>query len=242
MQQRPYDLFMSAFNDIEAYLRRSLYGEQDGRHGHQGFRAMLDEYRAGHAHLRPKQYEELLSLTDLRNALTHGRRLNDEPLAEPTEAAVAAIRRLREELTGPKLLMAFLGHTRPVTAAPGDSVRQVLDTMYENDFSQVPVYDGSAYAGLLTTNTVARWVADQMRRHGGLAEDAPVEEALKFSEGAERVEHVSRSTTAPQALWRFTTAAREGRPLTAVIVTHNGRPTEAPLGIAVAEDLARLAG
>ncbi|GAA2391558.1 hypothetical protein GCM10010420_14700 [Streptomyces glaucosporus] len=240
MSQRPYDRFMAAFNDIEAHLRNSLYGERDG---HQGFRAMLDEYRTRRAHLHPQQYEDLLPLADLRNALTHGRRLNGEPLAEPTEAAVSAIQRLRDELTRPKRLLAALRRRdRPVTAAPGESVRRVLDMMYENDFSQVPVYDGTTYVGLLTTNTVARWVADQMRRHDGLAEDAPVEEVLTFSEGIDRVEHLSRETTVPEAVRRFTAAAEEGRPLTAVIVTHNGKPTEVPLGIAVAEDLARLAG
>ncbi|MEE1940791.1 CBS domain-containing protein [Streptomyces sp. TRM 70361] len=240
MAQRPYDLFMSAFNDIEAHLRQSLYREEDR---YQGFRAMLDEYQAKRGRrLNPRQYRELLPLAELRNALTHGRHLNDQPLAEPTEAAVAAVRRLRDELLGPKLVLAALGQRgRPVTVAPGESVRRVLEKMYENDFSQVPVYDGSAYVGLLTTNTVARWVADQMRRHDGLAEDAPVQEALRFSEGIERVEHLSRGTTAPEVVWRFATAAEEGRPLTAVIITHNGKPTEAPLGIAVADDLARLA-
>jgi len=239
MSQRPYDLFMSAFNDIEAHLRRSLYGEQDG---YQGFRAMLDEYRLERArHLRPQQYRELLPLVDLRNALTHGQRLNDEPLAEPTEAAVSAIRRLRGELLGPKLVLAVLKRRdRPVTVAPGESVRRALDTMYENDFSQVPVYDGSTYVGLLTTNTVARWVADQMRRHDGLAEDAPVGETLTFSEDIERVEHLPRGVTTTEAVWRFATAAEEGRPLTTLLVTDSGKRTETPLGIVVAEDLARL--
>ena len=240
MSHRPYDLFMSAFNDIEAHLKRSLYG---GRDGAPGFRRMLDEYQQKRArHLRPRQYDALLLLSDLRNTLTHGQRLNDEPLAEPTEAAVEAVRRLRDEMLHPATVLAVLKRGKPVTVTPDESVRRALDTMYEYDFSQVPVYENVAYVGLLTTNTVARWVANQMRQHDGLAEDAPVEAVLKFSEGTERVSHLSREVTTTEAIWRFTAAAERGLPLTALIITHTGKTTETPLGIVVTEDLARLSG
>src|SRR5690606_37338215 len=116
------------------------------------------------------QYDELILLSELRNTLTHGQRVNNYPLAEPTDAAVAAIRRLRNEMLNPPMVLAILKRDKPVTASPDESVRRVLDVMYENDFSQVPVYERDVYQGLLTTNTVARWVADQMRRHEGLAE------------------------------------------------------------------------
>lgn len=229
---------MSAFNDIEAHLKRSLYG---GRDGAPGFRRMLDEYKQARArNLRPRQYDALLLFSDLRNMLTHGQRLNDEPLAEPTEAAVEAVRRLRDELLHPATVRSVLKREKPVTVTPGESVRRALDTMYEYDFSQLPVYEGDTYVGLLTTNTVARWVADQMRQHDGLAEDAPVAEALKFSEGIERVLHVWRDVTTTEAIWQFTSAAEAGQPVTALVITHSGKITESPLGIVVAEDLARL--
>jgi predicted transcriptional regulator len=56
--------------------------------------------------------------------------------------------------------------------------------MYRNDFSQIPVYNDKRYLGLLTTNTVARWLADQLERHDGLAEDAPIRDVLAFAEGS----------------------------------------------------------
>jgi predicted transcriptional regulator len=240
VSQRPYDLFISAFNDIEAYLKRSLYG---GRDGAPGFRRLLDEYKRKRArHLRPRQYDELVLLSDLRNTLTHGQRLNNYPLADPTDAAVAVIRRLRNEMLNPATVLATLKRDKPVTAKPDESVRWVLDVMYENDFSQVPVYEGDVYVGLLTTNTVARWVADQMRQHEGLAEDAPAREALKFSERTDDVQHVARTVTTTEAIWRFATAAESGQPLTALIITEHGSENESPLGIVVAEDLARLSG
>ena len=123
MSTRPYDLFISAFNDIEAHLKGKLYG---GRDGTQGFRKMLDEYKRKHArHLRPRQYDELAMLSDLRNTLTHGKRHNDYPLAEPTDAAVAAIRRLRDETLSPATVLATLKREKPVTASPDASVRRV---------------------------------------------------------------------------------------------------------------------
>jgi predicted transcriptional regulator len=231
-------MFMAAFNDIEAHLKGGLYG---GRDGAPGFRRMLDEFKRKHARrLRQRQYDELILLSELRNTLTHGQRLNNYPLAEPTDAAVAAIRRLRNEILNPPLVLAILKRDKPVTASPDESVRRVLDVMYENNFSQVPVYERDVYQGLLTTNTVARWVADQMRRHEGLAEDAPARDALKFSERTDDVKHVARTVTTTEAIWRFTTAAESGQPLTALIITEHGSLHESPLGIVVAEDLARL--
>jgi hypothetical protein len=43
-----------------------------------------------------------------------------------------------------------------------------------------------------------------------------------------------------ETVWEFTTAAVNGRPITALILTNSGRPDESPLGIVVAEDLTQL--
>jgi hypothetical protein len=112
--------------------------------------------------------------------------------------------------------------------------------MYRNDFSQMPVYNDKQYLGLLTTNTVARWLADQLERHDGLAEDAPIRDVLAFAEGVENVFHRPRSLSVTETVWEFTTAAANGRPITALILTNSGRPDESPLGIVVAEDLTQL--
>jgi predicted transcriptional regulator len=227
---------MSAFNEIEGHLKRTLHGNRDGA---PGFAKLLNEYALKHArHVRPPDVDLLRHLADLRNTLTHGQRLNNQPLAEPTEATVEAIQRLRDALKRPETALAALKQTKPFIAAPTGTVRATLHTMYTNDYSQVPVYEGERYLGLLTTNTVARWLADQMNQHDGLAEDVAVGEVLEFSEGIERVVHLPRDVSTVEAIWHFTNAAESGHPMTALIITHSGKTTESPLAIVVAQDLA----
>lgn len=50
--------------------------------------------------------------------------------------------------------------------------------MLARSYSQMPAYAGEKYAGLLTSNTVARWLADQLSEID-LAEEAHVGEVLE---------------------------------------------------------------
>lgn len=187
-----------------------------------------------------EQFRPVLIVVELRNALAHGQSHNDQRLAEPTATAVAEMRRVRDLLLKPPTVIAVLKPGKPFVAGPQESVRDVLERMYANDFSQVPVYDGNDYVGLLTTNTVARWVAVQMTRNDGLAEDTSIEEALTFGEGPENVRHLRKQTSAPEAVRLFVGAAERGEPLAALILTESGKKTQTPVAMVVPADLPRL--
>lgn len=74
-----------------------------------------------------------------------------------------------------------------------------------------------------------------------MSESESVSAALAVAEAdMEIVLHRPRTLTVPQTIWEFTTSARHGKPVTALIITTNGKKNETPLGIVVAEDLARL--
>lgn len=236
----PYDQFMAAFNDVEGHLKKVLYGGREV--GTPGFRKMLDLYHAKHPRsLLPRDRDELIVLADLRNTLTHGLALDDSRLAQPTTAAVGAMQRVRDRFLQPPTCLSALKPHKPLVVAPDSSVRDALDQMYDLEFSQVPVYDGDRFIGLLTTNTVARWIGQQLREHDGLAEDTSVGAALAFQEDQERVEHVARTISTTEALRTFTLAAERGESLVALIVSNSGKPTEQPLAVVVAADLPALA-
>lgn len=235
----PFEAFMSAFNAVEAHFQRTLYPKRES--GFPGFRALLNEYQDRGKHAMPRQTADHLQvLAELRNALAHGQSHNDQRLAEPTATAVAEMRRVRDLLLKPPTVIAVLKPGKPFVAGPQESVRDVLERMYANDFSQVPVYDGNDYVGLLTTNTVARWVAVQMARNDGLAEDSSVEEALTFGEGPENVRHLRKQTSAPEAVRLFVGAAERGEPLAALILTESGKRMQTPVAMVVPADLPRL--
>jgi len=136
--------------------------------------------------------------------------------------------------------LQVLGTQTPTTIEPALSVSGALKLMHDHDYSQLPVYEGSSYVGLLTNNAIGRWVADQMHMHHGLAEDAPVSDVLPFAEESDRVVHVPRDITAADAVAKFADSAEKGAPVTALIVTEAGKPTETPLLIIVSADVPRL--
>jgi CBS domain-containing protein len=225
---------MAAYNEIESFLLSSV-GHADGT---LGFRKALDSFRRRHPRrLSSQQFETLRSMADLRNFVVHEKYLNGGPLAEPSAPAAAVLEKLRDELLYPMTALAGLRRPKPVTLRPDQSVRQALALVRDEDFSQIPIYDDGTYVSLLTTNTVARWLADQMHRHDGLAEDATIAEVLQFQE-EERVRHVARDVPAREVVNEYAACAAEGRPLSAVIISHSGSPSEAPLGLVVPEDLA----
>lgn len=45
----------------------------------------------------------------LRNAISHGRFYDDRPIAEPVQAVMAEIERLRDQITAPPKALAILG-------------------------------------------------------------------------------------------------------------------------------------
>jgi hypothetical protein len=121
-----------------------------------------------------------------------------------------------------------------------EPVRTVLEHVSRHDYSQLPAYDGSLYAGILTTNTIARWLGNQLTRNQGFAEEEPVRTILKFAEKHEEGLLVRRTITVPDAIDKLLHGGPGGTPITALIVTSRGRINDTPLRVIAAFDLPEL--
>jgi hypothetical protein len=186
--------FLAAFNQIEDQFRQVL-----GVDEHAGFAWMARQY-ADRNRLPAAQRDALLAFALLLNAISHGRYYDRRPIAEPVPEVVVEIEQLRDQVTCPPLAMAVLGSRKVCLTRPGDQVGTVLEYVERFDYSQIPVYDGGRYVGILTTNAIARWLAHQLTRNQGLAEGEPVSRVLAFAEPYERARLVGRAITAADAL------------------------------------------
>ena len=226
--------FLAAFNEIEDHVRGAL-----GAPEHESFAALVPRF-ADRKRLPRQQRDALSAFTSLRNAISHGKYYNNRPIAEPVEEVVRQIEQLRDQITTPP--RALGGPSTVAVARPDDPVSTVLAAVREHGFSQLPVYDGERYVGLLTTNAIARWLAGEFEDRGlGLAEDKPVSAVLPYVEPHEVAVHVPRDVTAAEAIDRLSHGGLDGRPAAALIVTHSGKRSEKPLAVIVADDLPRLA-
>jgi len=184
-----------------------------------------------------RRYRDALSaFAELRNAISHHSYQGGLPIAVPLRTTVEAAKRVRQEIERPLSAGQVVTGT-PMIASITDPLREVLGRMTEESFSQVPLYRGDEFAALLTTNAVARWVAANLDEDGiALLEGATAAAVLAFAEGHEVAEAVARTTPAATVLERLTSSS----PPLAVLVTHNGRLSERPLGVLVAADVPRL--
>jgi CBS domain-containing protein len=114
--------------------------------------------------------------------------------------------------------------------------------MHDGSFSQLPVCDGSGLVGLLTTETIARWLADRLACGLRLLEEEAVESVMRHQEGTHCHELMGRDATVEDAFAAFDHHLHSGRTLDAIVLTHSGMKTERPIGIVTVSDMPRLRG
>lgn len=226
--------FLAAYNDIEDFFRCQL-----GEDKYADFAQLERAYDVKYGLLG--QHREALRLfRRLRNAIVHGRYFGGEPIAEPVPEVVDEIERLLDLLRSPRSAIDVLGERDVCVARCDEPIRTVLGHVRQFDYSQLPAYDGREYAGILTTNTIARWLGDQLTRNQGFAEEEPVGTILGFAEKYERALLVRRNLTVADAIEKLLRGGPEGTPITALIVTAQGKSTDTPLRVIAAFDLPDL--
>jgi len=225
--------FLAAFNEIEQHLRRALQRSRGVP-----LNKMLDEY-AERTSLPPEHLRALKVFSGLRNTICHGNYYGGRPIADPVAQIVEQINRLRDLIVSPPLATECLEGREMAVTAPHSPISGVLDVIRVHDYSQIPVYGGSAYVGLLTTNCIARWLADRLASTSTLG-DVNVEEIMRFAERDDRAQHIRRSTTAAEASDYLLTPAADGSRPRALVVTDTGATDEPPIAVIVDYDLPAL--
>lgn len=223
--------FLGIFADIEKCMRLDL--------GHQGrFVDLAREYIQ--AHNLPVSYlSSLQTFASLRNAIDHNSHRGVYPIAEPIPEIVSEIRRLQGIIRSPPRAVSVLGQMDVRTVSSGDPISKALEHVRKCDFSQLPVYDQGRYIGILTTNAIARWLAQQIS-NGGEHRNAPVSEVMAFLEPSDRALLVGRDVTAADAIYQLAHSSPGSGPVNALIVTETGSPTEPPIRMIVIYDLPSL--
>jgi predicted transcriptional regulator len=223
--------FISAFNRIEKRLE-GIVGPKD----YLPFTQLVDKAGGKNSAVRQLR-KRLKSLGNLRNLLVHDHEHHKE-VAVPTERTVLGLETLADTITSPPPLLTVA--TKPVrTCRPSDPVGAAARVMHDHSFSQVPVHDGEKLVGLLTGETIARWLAARLDGGVGILEEEPVGKVLEHEEAADYV-LVAQAATVFDGLMAFDQSLRSGTALQAVIVTANGQATESPLGIVTPSDIPGL--
>lgn len=97
----------------------------------------------------------LLEYAELRNAIVQTVTADTGPIAEPHGEVVQDIERIARMLNDPPRITSVFGYEKVATIDTNDSLEKALKIIAEKSYSQIPVYDGDQFKGILTTNAIA---------------------------------------------------------------------------------------
>jgi len=224
------DRFINAFNDIESQLRRKLQVDDAVP-----FLDLVAKYQPNR--LTNNQVDALKAFARLRNAIQHSKYYDGKPIAEPVLDIVERIEKVREQIIHPPTAYAQFRGQQPTTFLHTAALSDVLAAIRKFDYSQFPIYDDHGqYEGMLTTNCIARWLADRLTADG-LVESQPISAAMIFAESHETGKFLPKTTSAAEAVRRLTPRQDGSPPPIALIITETGKREEKILAIVVADDL-----
>ena len=226
--------FLSAYNDIDIQLRR-ICNLVDGVKFYE-----VVEQAAYKTALVRSQKKTLKNYGRLRNAIVHDYK-DGETIATPHEKVVVHIESLRDYLRTPPTLSKLF--SMPVaTCSPDTPVVGAAKMMLKDNYSQLPVYLGDEFRALLTTNTIARWLAACFDLEHGVVDDMCVEVVLGHAEEGDNCVFLKPSDTVADAIEKFASTQRAGKRLDAVLITEDGTKNRRPSGIITPADIPKLYG
>lgn len=223
--------FLAAFTAIENHFKWKLHDQTSG------FVKMAEIYAKRYG--TNLDLRALRTFAELRNALVHNDYYGGKPIADPVPEVVERIESLRDKIISPPTVLSVVPHHGVTKFGPDDPLSSVLEEIRNHDYSQFPIYQDDQYLDLLTTNCIARWLANGLSTVG-LVETERIRAVLEFKESHDEAVHLSRKTTVSQAIKKLSPAGDGSLPPAALIITESGSRHETPFSIVVADDLAIL--
>jgi len=223
------EAFLNTFAAVEIWLRNQA---NVGRAT--SFYELVDRVARLHTHVR-RYKDDLKEFADLRNAIVH-ERTDGHVIAEPNVRAVADFEIIRQAFVNPpKLIPKFQKIVK--TRDASESIAAAVNDMREGSFSQLPVTVDARVAALLTSETIARWLASEIANDLVSLADTPISNVLPHAEDPNQYCFLPRSATVFDVLDRFEDYVSRGKDLDAILITDSGNSDQTLLGIVTIHDL-----
>lgn len=223
--------FLDRFNELEQFLRENTNSKREVPFG-----SMIGHVAQKNAAVR--RYErDLREFADLRNAIVH-EHPRGHVIADIRGEALDEFLTMTDRIMAPELVYPLFRREIAVYREDDPLSRAVKD-MWESGHSQVIVRVGQMLT-LLSSQGVTRWLGSQVNGQSIDLTDASVGDALGFEEEG-GIAFLARDAPVDEARELFLSfPSRHSQRLRAVLITENGRPSEAALGIVTASDLVEL--
>ena len=184
-----------------------------------------------------RKYEDaLVDYGRLRNAIIH--RSNEEYIiAEPHLDVVEDIERIASLIsTPPKVLNTVCKHS-VINVDNNATIKQVIKTIYQTGFSNLPVYDNDTLVGVANGQKIINHLGEIIANGGNIdkyIEKTKISELIKLDDVIKpHFVIADKDITIEQALNLF----YNNRKLLIIVITKNGTANETPIGVVTASDI-----
>jgi predicted transcriptional regulator len=223
--------FLDAFTKIEKLLKK--YVDREEKYS---FSLLIKKAKRVNKMIETLEYD-LKEIADLRNAIVH-ERTDGHPIAEPYDETVTLVENICKALENPPRARIF--QKKVSTVKPNDNVEKLLKIINDNSYSQIPIYEGKRYFGVITTNAITRWIASLTEDGIAMYGDKKVKDILDFLEESEEVVFVGIDDNLFETLELFSKYSNKGKKLDAVLITQSGKKNESLLGMITLWDIPKI--
>lgn len=181
---------------------------------------------------------ELLSFGAIRNALDDSQQTGSTLVSEPHLSTLKRLKEIHDLITKPdKVIPAFKAEVYGTDI--NDSIKDVLISMVQNSYSQVPVYKDNKVEELINTNTISRWLSDNLKKHDTInIIDVKIKDLIPYIETKGNYRFVTKNTNVYDAYELFIGHLNENKwYLDALFITKSGKESENLLGLITIEDI-----
>jgi predicted transcriptional regulator len=224
--------FLSIFETVEKALKKMVSPKT-----HIPFYSLVDQ--ATRLNKAVGRFEKTLKeYADLRNAIIH-ERTDSHVIAEPNDQAVADFGNIKEVLLNPpKVIPQF--QAQVTSCEITEAIAKAVSLMNKKSFSQIPITAEEKTVALLTAETVARWLASETLNELVSLLDTKIGDVLKHTENTNNYLFLSRNATLFDVLAKFEYFSANGLKLDAILLSQDGRPGQAILGIITVSDFPKI--
>jgi len=227
------DVFLSYYNKIRKVLQ-----QQSGLLKEYDFPSIINEVSKSSAIVRYYK-KDIQELSDLRNAIVHEYK-DGMVIAEPNEEALNLIEEIYNAITKPPRILS-IAHIKVEKAQIDDSLAKVVEIMDTKNYSQIPIYNGINFEGLLTENGITHWLGKNAKADIFSLEETKAGEVLKYEENPKNFRFFCRKKTVYEAIEVFNQNMKDPHSkIWAILVTENGKSSELPLGIVTIWNIAEF--
>lgn len=146
-----------SYNRIDAFLRKELHLPP-----FMPFKELVRKYKEKNKWWGDDDFIRLIA--SIRNILVHTKRETGY-IVMPTAELVQTLLQAEKRLTKPKKVIPLFKRD-VLTVTTDETLASVLEKIEINSYSQFPVLRGQKYAGLITENSITKWLARNRHQIG----------------------------------------------------------------------------